>query len=83
MIDINAAQGKVLAYVYTLAGNKELMVELHDETESEWVFRWNSKQYYETGDYLYRLIGTRPIAVNKITGELCEPSKQYTWRPEK
>ena len=80
MMDMETAQQKVLVYVQNLA-DSEVYAELIDETELEWVFSWNSKQWLETQDYRHRLVGTRCVAVNKATGEICEPTKQYQWKP--
>jgi hypothetical protein len=84
MIDLETAQQKALTYVYTLipAQDEEPVVLLHNITEAEWVFGWNSKRWFETGDYIHRIF-TRCISVDKMTGELREMPKRYLrdWRP--
>lgn len=35
-----------------------------------WVFHYNSKKYYETGDYKFALLGNHPMYVDKETGSI-------------
>ncbi|WP_139674980.1 YrhB domain-containing protein [Pseudomonas sp. F16(2018)] len=47
-----------------------------------WLFCFNSKQYVETGDFSFQLVGNGPIFVDKDTGELhffgtALPPKEY------
>lgn len=47
-----------------------LIDELTLERPYGWVFRYNSKLYVETGNFIYALGGNGPIVVFNDTGEL-------------
>ncbi|RCU52932.1 hypothetical protein DU002_00005 [Corallincola holothuriorum] len=53
-----------------------------------WVFFYQSKEYVETGNFIYMLGGNAPYIVNRHTGELsetgtCEPIEYYIEEYEK
>jgi hypothetical protein len=60
-------------------------VILDDETIEKpwgWVFFYQSKEYLETGDFVYMLAGNAPYLVNRHTGEIiktgtAEPIEYY------
>jgi Immunity protein 35 len=35
-----------------------------------WVFFYNSKRFFETGNFLYLLFGNGPVIVNRYTGSV-------------
>jgi len=40
------------------------------ETQSAWIFFYNTQQSIETGSAIHKLAGNGPIFVNKMTGEV-------------
>lgn len=53
---------------------------IEDETIEEsfgWVFFYNSKEFLETGDFSYALIGNAPIIVDRLTGIVTQTGTAY------
>ena len=40
------------------------------ETDFGWVFFWTSKEYHETGDFLYAIAGNAPLIVDRRDGSV-------------
>jgi hypothetical protein len=40
------------------------------EIASAWIFFYNSRKYFETGNIIHKLAGNGPIFVNKETGQV-------------
>lgn len=52
----------------------ELVID-EDATQEKpfgWVFFWNSKEYYETGDFKNSIVGNGPIVVDRCDGSIHE-----------
>jgi Immunity protein 35 len=43
-----------------------------DEYEFGWVYFYNSREYTDTGELLYSLVGNAPVIVSRMDGELYE-----------
>ncbi len=79
MITYLEARDIAEAYVSSIE-NISVCELIEDETIEEsfgWVFFYNSKNFLETGDWSYALIGNAPIIVNKITGIVTETGTSY------
>lgn len=53
-----------------------------------WVFFYNSRQFVQTGDFKYQLLGNAPLIFNRFTGEIivtgtARPIEQYIAEFEK
>ena len=48
----------------------QLVIARVDEYDIGWVFFYNSKEYVETGNFLYALAGNGPLIVDRVDGKL-------------
>jgi len=42
-----------------------------------WIFYYNTRRYYETGDIMYKILGRGPVIVIAATGEIIEKGSAY------
>ena len=73
---VNYEQAKDLAHtfineMYNLGDNDEILIidEHSQETSDAWVFRYDSRQYLETGNPLFMVQVEFPIYVAKTDGD--------------
>lgn len=60
----------------------QLVITYSEEFPEGWLFCFDSKEYVETGDFSFQLVGNGPILIDKDTGELhvfgtALPPKEY------
>lgn len=79
MINYKEAKEKALLYLKNMqevSSDFDITYVLLDEETSTqsfgWVFFYTSKEFLETGDFSYMLVGNAPIIVDKFTGEISE-----------
>jgi hypothetical protein len=53
-----------------------------EETKSYWVFFYNTRDYIETGNISYALLGNGPLLVEKSTGRARLGRSDSRWREE-
>lgn len=71
-LNIESAKDLALEYLKSLNSEEELVI-LDEETRVEsfgWIFFYNTKQYKETGDFMFMLGGNAPLIVDKNKGTL-------------
>lgn len=84
MINYKEAKEMALLYLKNMQEMSSVLdityVLLDEETIIQsfgWVFFYTSKEFLETGDFSYMLVGNAPIIVDKFTGEVSETGTAY------
>jgi hypothetical protein len=50
-----------------MPSSPEIIITQIDERDLTWVFFYQSKQFIDTGDFMYSLVGNGPLLVHKRT----------------
>ena len=72
MIDQDEARARVSRYISEnvyLPDEDEFVISLYRETESEWIFGFNSKFHLETHHRRYSFAGPKLVQVDKVTAD--------------
>ncbi|HLV80654.1 MAG TPA: YrhB domain-containing protein [Chthonomonadaceae bacterium] len=77
-LGLEAAQQKVTEYIHAVVDQSRYkddperapMIGSVLEKDYGWVFTWNARKFLETQDEQYLLTGTRPILIEKESGEM-------------
>ena len=77
------SQMNALGRVFSRDRNPQRRLVIIDELEYEfgWVFCYNTKQYIETGDTSYALVGNAPLIVDRANSELYVTGTSSEKRP--
>ncbi|WP_279362106.1 YrhB domain-containing protein [Xanthomonas sacchari] len=80
MIDFEEALKVVVGHLSK--SSAQLVITHSEEFPEGWLFCFDSKEYVETGDFSFHLVGNGPILIDKDTGELhvfgtAFPPKEY------
>ncbi|HZT41191.1 MAG TPA: YrhB domain-containing protein [Chthonomonadaceae bacterium] len=77
-IDLTSARQKVTEYIQAVVDQSRYkddpdhapMIGGIIEKDYGWVFTWNARKFFETQDDRYMLTGTRPILIEKESGDM-------------
>lgn len=69
---LEEARDAILSYFMDSGFNENIVIvdSLTVEKPYGWIFFYNTKEYLETGDFLYALLGNGPLVIERKTGKI-------------
>jgi hypothetical protein len=74
MLDLETAKRKVLSFLnttYSIEGDElAIREDFFIEKDYGWIFSYDSKKFFETGEFRFRRVGNHPVLILKDSGEI-------------